>query len=163
MLGGVGVGAAMRLLGMQQQAPSPQSTRESSTRWWSSKRLWARALPTLLFVLFCVTPSTSTNIFAAWSCDTFEANSLVEPATHVKFLRRDLSVICDGSNAEYSHIVSVAAVFVVVCEWFPVTPAGCQPLFVALLGELETCVRSQGPSARRPCFWRPCSVVDVSS
>jgi hypothetical protein len=36
-------------------------------------------LPSLLFVAFCLTPSTSTSIFAAWTCKKFEESFLVGP------------------------------------------------------------------------------------
>ena len=73
-------------------------------------------LPALLFIVFCLTPTTSTSIFAAWTCESFHSDSTVDPPTVVKYLRKDLSLKCDLSDHDYSRVVSLAYMFVVVCE-----------------------------------------------
>ena len=145
LVAGKAVGIAKHLLGGCKQQPSPvqrlssrlSSERSSASslqtmkmRMWFKRRLlkdWHNALPMLLFVIFCVTPTTSTNILAAWSCETFQVDGRVDPPSHVQYLRRDLSVLCEDSDTEYSSIVSLATVFVVL--W----PIGAPLLFLALL------------------------------
>ena len=58
------------------------------------------------------TPTTSTSIFAAWTCETFTLDSTAHPPTTVRFLSDDLSLECDGSNNEYSRVILLARIFV---------------------------------------------------
>ena len=75
------------------------------------------SLPLLLFFAFCLTPSTSTSIFAAWSCEEFQLDSTAAPPTTVQYLLGDLSVTCDTSTSdEYSRIVRLASGLVALCE-----------------------------------------------
>ena len=74
------------------------------------------ALPSLLFITFCLTPSTSANIFAAWSCERFQLDGYSNPPTSIRYLIGDLSVACEASSHEYSRITTLAGVFVGLCE-----------------------------------------------
>jgi hypothetical protein len=98
-------------------------------------------LPALLFILLCITPTTSTSIFAAWTCETFALDSTAQPPTTVRFLGDDLSLKCDGSSDEYSRVVSLASIFVGI--W----PVGVPLLFLALLLTSRAALR-EGRSSR---------------
>ena len=80
------------------------------------RKIFLGALPLLLFIAFCLTPSTSESIFAAWSCETFLLDSTARPPTTIKYLIGDLSVVCDTSNPEYKRIVLLASWLVALCE-----------------------------------------------
>ena len=81
-------------------------------------------LPVLLFIAFCFASSTSTAIFAAWSCATFESDSLTSPPSTQDFLRGDLSVKCDRTDSDYTRIINVATVLVVL---WPIGERGFVP------------------------------------
>eukprot|EP00966_Prymnesium_polylepis_P291011 6720843-Prymnesium_polylepis.1 len=92
------LGIVNHLLGGCKQQISPVerlSSRLSSERLSSSGSqttiMWLKlrllkdrrsTLPMVLFVIFCVTPSTSTSILAAWSCETFQVDGRVSPPSH---------------------------------------------------------------------------------
>ncbi|KAL1507993.1 hypothetical protein AB1Y20_007595 [Prymnesium parvum] len=80
-------------------------------------------LPVLCFVAVVLTPSTATNIFAAWSCETFQLESIATPPTSVKLLRGDLSLTCDQSNAAYVRVLVLA--YVLVAIWPIGVPTIC--------------------------------------
>ena len=72
-------------------------------------------LPTLLLIAFCLTPSTSANIFATWSCESFELDSYpsnATRATNTRFLRADLSLTC--GNSAYNRVETLAYCLVVM-------------------------------------------------
>ena len=79
------------------------------------KKSVIKTLPTLFFIAFVLIPGTSTSIFSAWTCVTFELDSVAEPATTVRFLLGDLSLECNTSKSDYSRVVHLATLFVVLC------------------------------------------------
>jgi len=91
------------------------SFRKSRLQHWSNGVL--STLPLLLFLIFWMVPSISSSVFAAWSCETFESNALAEPPTTIRLHRVDSSLTCDISDPEYSHIIALAIVFVVICKY----------------------------------------------
>eukprot|EP00966_Prymnesium_polylepis_P064200 1488393-Prymnesium_polylepis.2 len=73
-------------------------------------------LPYMLAFTFCLTPTTSTDIFRAWDCETFQIDSRTIPPQTVKLLRADLSLECTESDTEYARSVSLAYVLVGICQ-----------------------------------------------
>jgi hypothetical protein len=51
-----------------------------------------RALPLVLFIAFVLVAGTSSSIFAVWTCETFDDDSLAQPPVKVAFLRADTSL-----------------------------------------------------------------------
>jgi len=88
-----------------------------------------RLLPMLLFVAFCLTPSTSNAIFSAWNCESFQLDSTSNPPLTVRFLRGDLSVKCDESDAQYKSITNIALILVLI--WPIGVPLGFLLLLVS--------------------------------
>ena len=93
--------------------------------------IWAKALvkalPSVLFLCFCLCPPTASAIFKTWDCVEFVEDSFVPTNTSVnlagtRFLRGDLRTTCDtfvdGSETttptEYAHIKSIAWVFAII-------------------------------------------------
>ena len=79
------------------------------------------AVPLVLFICFCLCASTSSSIFATWSCAEYAYDSTADPPTYMSFLRADLSLKCadiDGDEtlytAEYTQVKSAAWAFIVV-------------------------------------------------
>jgi len=93
--------------------------RKQSGRPWRDSFL--NSLPFLLFVIIYLTPSTSNSIFAAWTCEAFQVNSLTSPPLFVRYLRSDLFIECDASNADYRRILILAYIFAGV--WAIATPS----------------------------------------
>ncbi|KAL1529245.1 hypothetical protein AB1Y20_000200 [Prymnesium parvum] len=85
---------------------------------WHGHIPWLKALldslPLLLFIALVFTPTTSTSIFAAWSCESFEVDSLSQPPVTVQYLRGDLSILCDQSRDDYSRITVLAYILVAI-------------------------------------------------
>ena len=92
---------------------------------------WMRCLldtlPTLLFIAFVLVTGTSTSIFAVWTCEQHDLDSISIPPVKASFLSEDLSLRCDGPDDEYSGIVTLAYVFVAL--W----PIGTPLLFFLVL------------------------------
>ncbi|KAL1499130.1 hypothetical protein AB1Y20_013641 [Prymnesium parvum] len=84
-------------------------------------------LPLLLVFAFCLTPSTSTGIFDAWTCETYELDSTASPPSTIRFLRADPAVECSLSEPEYSRIITTA--YILVMLW----PVGVPLLFALIL------------------------------
>ncbi|KAL1515069.1 hypothetical protein AB1Y20_004134 [Prymnesium parvum] len=97
-------------------------------RWhppWRSSLLGT--VPPLLFCAFCLTPITSTAIFATWTCETYDVNSISSPQVQRRFLRDDPSIVCEESDQDYSRVVPLA--YGLVAVW----PVGMPLLFSAVL------------------------------
>ena len=125
MLLGVAIRAASHvrdrlLCGKRAREKARESRKARGESWQQESRLLCResilnTLPALLFIAFCLTPITSTSIFAAWTCETFQLDSTREPPTTVRFLQGDLVLKCDGSDADYNRVVALAYAFVIIC------------------------------------------------
>ena len=81
-----GVAAVAICIGMVGVARHVCGHSEGPTQW---KKISFSTVPTLLLIVFCVTPSTSTKIFAAWTCESFQLDSREDPPTKVLFLTDD--------------------------------------------------------------------------
>jgi hypothetical protein len=92
---------------------------------------WLRSLlntlPPVLFFAFVLVTPTSSNIFAAWTCETFASNSIADPPETTAFLITDLSLKCDSSDADYSRVETLSYIFVGL--W----PIGIPLLFLLML------------------------------
>jgi len=96
-----------------------------------------RTLPIVLVLSFYLCATTSSSVFAAWTCRQFAANSITggaSKASKVAFLRDDLSLQCYsifGGNkrttAKHWAVLRLATVFVVI--WAAVLPI----CYIALL------------------------------
>jgi len=86
-----------------------------------------KTLPAVLFIAFVLVSGTSSSIFAVWSCETFQLDSIANPPTEMAFLSDDMSIICDYSNDEYSHVRFLAYFFIAV--W----PVGVPLVFFLVL------------------------------
>jgi len=86
-----------------------------------------KTLPLVLFIAFIFVAPVSSSIFAAWTCETYELDSIAVPLETTAFLVADHSLQCDLSNKEYSRMVSLAFVFVGI--W----PIGVPFLFLVVL------------------------------
>ena len=51
-----------------------------------------KALPPVLFITFVFVAGTSSSIFAVWTCESFDEDSLAQPPVKVAFLRADTSL-----------------------------------------------------------------------
>jgi len=110
-------------------------------------------LPWILFIVFLVLPSVSRTIFSVWDCIPYTTG----PSTSVNYLRRDLSVICDGDDHQNMVLVAVAMVIL----W----PMGMQLFLFSMLWSNRTALRagiqnSQSRATRfisggyrPPCFY----------
>ena len=90
------------------------------------------ALPLVLFLSFLLCASTSSSIFRAWDCVSYDVDSAA--GRDKAFLRSDLALQCwqasssgTESTAEYQRVRAVALAFVVL--W----PIGFPLLYLALL------------------------------
>jgi hypothetical protein len=108
------------------------------------------ALPFSLLVSFCLVPSVSQGIFAAWGCDPYQLDA--DAATERSFLHEDLRIVCwdgeHGYTAAHQEITSYAFIFIAI--W----PIGLPCAYVLLLLLCRKAVRQrrETPLARATRF-----------
>ena len=93
-----------------------------------------RVLPLTLGLTFLVLPSTSTRIFRAFLCETFE----YDEDTSRRYLYADLSLSCDSDEFESTQSLA----FAMLAVW----PVGIPLLYAALLWSSREAVTSGVPS-----------------
>ena len=108
------------------------------------RRAVVTSTPLGLMVTFAFVPSVSANIFAAWSCESFQnvdaaaSSATAGPAT-IEFLRKDPSVICTTTK-EHDDIVRAASVLMAI--W----PIGVPFLYTLLLVKARRPILARTPT-----------------
>ena len=94
-----------------------------------------RVLPPTLGLTFLVVPSTSTRIFRAFLCETFQ----YDEDTSRRYLYADLTLSCDTNEYEATR----AMAFAMLVLW----PVGIPLLYIALLWASRTALRTGNPTS----------------
>jgi len=119
-----GIGPLIPVVAVAASACLMHVARGTDRSWRSSVQ---EVLPLISFIAFVFVGPTASGIFAAWTCETFDADSFANPPITTAFLIADLSLKCDSSDQNYQRIASLAYVFVGV--W----PIGIPLIFLAVL------------------------------
>ena len=94
-----------------------------------------RVLPLTLGLTFLVLPSTSTRIFRAFLCETFQ----YDEETSRQYLYADLTLSCDSDDFEATRTVA----FAMLALW----PVGIPLLYVVLLWASRNALRTGAPTS----------------
>ena len=94
-----------------------------------------RALPPTLGLTFLVLPSTSTRIFRAFDCETFEYDA----TSSLRYLHADLSLSCDSDE----YVSTQATAMAVLALW----PVGIPVLYAMLLWASRGAIRTGVPTS----------------
>ena len=78
-----------------------------------------KALPFALFLLYCLVPSVSKDIFQSWSCKAYEFDGTdVNSVSYQSYLRKDLSVRCsEGGFRDPEHDAILSSASVLLAIW----------------------------------------------
>ena len=107
-----------------------------------------QGLPWAILLAFCLVPSVSRTVFSVWECETIQLDASTNE--DIRFLRDDLSIICDTSD---EHKVATYAAAVLVLIW----PIGMPLLYFWLVWKCREDIKSGMPThfARATSFlWR---------
>jgi hypothetical protein len=96
-----------------------------------------RTLPLTLGLTFLVLPSTSTRIFRAFKCETFQYDD--DDGTSRRYLYADLALSCDSDEYEATKTMA----FAMLAFW----PMGIPLLYVILLWASRDALRTGNPTS----------------